>query len=209
MKIKAIISFLLLMLSSCRQDENVTLTGRILDEKTGEGIEHVVLFTTRDSSVFTESGKGGYFSLAGIHKKDTLTFLHALYFTRSASWSGTPDANSIVLIDYYLTPHPDTAYTTTGPIKASEFLDHIGVHRKKLSPNEARSLVRKKLPDVKITGMQLVRVGESEEWLFDLQFGHTSASLYLNAQTGEIRSIESDDPVLDKKLQRLLFELRE
>jgi hypothetical protein len=192
------------LLASCSRDDKLTVTGRVRNSVTGEPIPNASISRLTSDSVLAYSGRDGFFTAVGIRPGDTLQaygegFHQSLFALPTSAVAGKP-----LLHEFYLDPRPDTAYTASGPVDASVFLDNSQLKRKKLSINEARIILTQKFEGARVYKGTLVTVSEKEEWLFELKFSRASASVYLDAYSGEIRSIESDDPNLDKKLQSMI-----
>jgi hypothetical protein len=197
------VALLLLLLAGCGRETGITVTGRVADAATGAPLPGARVVCRREPGapppMATVSGPQGWYAVAELRPGDTLRVDAERY--RPVSFIVPRAAPGTLRQDFYLTAMPDTAWTAAGPMDASFFLDNSGLKRKKLSVNEARIMLTEKFPGVRVYNGSLVSVSDHEEWLFELRFGRSSASAYMDAYTGEIRSIESDDPNLDRKLQ--------
>lgn len=185
--------------AGCRHETGITVTGRIADAGTGSPLGGAVVARVGSDTASTCAGRDGYYALAGLRAGDTLRVLADGYHVALLAVPDT--AATAMRRDLYLDPTPDTAYTASGPVDASIYLDNAGLYRKKLSINEARLLLAEKFPGMRVYNGSLVSVNDREEWLFDMTYGKASASVYIDAHSGVVRSIESDDPNLDRKLQ--------
>lgn len=191
---------------SCGEQEKTILTGRVIDAKTGDGIDSAQLASKSQSSVTTLSSSDGYYVLEGFRKDDTVVVLKAGYHPAVFA-SGVLFANvNRPTRDVYLDPIIDTAFTPSGPVDASLFLESTSLRRKKLSLNEARRILNERLPQLRFRKGMLVTVNNEQEWMFESNYGHALVIVYLNALTGRLRSIESDDPLIDRRLQEFVEE---
>jgi hypothetical protein len=191
-----------LALSTAGCDRQVySVTGRIMNARTNEPVADATIIARSPDTSVAHSGKGGYYVLAGLLRRDTVDVSAGGFKREQFVVAFTLNGPTSRKQDVYLEPDVDTAYTSGGPVDASFFLDQPGLKPKKLSMNEARLRLAEEFPDVRIRKGALVQVGESEEWLFELKMGRASASVYLDAHTGKITSIESDDPTMDRELQ--------
>ncbi|MBL0176917.1 MAG: hypothetical protein IPP94_16940 [Ignavibacteria bacterium] len=195
---------LLLLLAACAKQEPVTLTGRVTDAVSGAGVGDALLTLGSGGDRHARTGRDGWYVAQHPRDGDTVTITCGGYQPRVAVLQFAADERLRMLRNYTMDPNPDTAFTAMGPVDASMFLDNDQVRRKKLSLNEARFIVQEKFPGCRVVKGSLVRVSDVEEWLFDVKLGRASAAVYIDATSGEIRSIESDDPNMDRKLQEMI-----
>jgi hypothetical protein len=178
-----------------------SVTGRVMNARNGVPIAGATIAARSRDTLATQAGTGGYYVLAGILRRDTIDvsaggYLRSTFIVRFELKD--PHGRKQ---DVYLEPDVDTAYTAAGPVDASIFFDNSGLKRKKLSLNEARLVLSEEFPGARIRKGALVNVSDAEEWLFEMKIGRASASVYVDAYTGKIKSIESDDPTFDRTLQ--------
>jgi uncharacterized membrane protein YkoI len=195
---------LLVFIAACAKEEPATLTGRVTDARSGAGVGDALLTLGSGGERSARTGRDGWYVAQNPRDGDTVTLTCGGYQARVAVLQFAADERTRVLRNYTMEPNPDTAFTAMGPVDASMFLDNDQVRRKKLSLNEARLIVQEKFPGCRVYKGSLVRVSEEEEWLFDVKLGRASAAVYIDAISGEIRSIESDDPNVDRKLQEMI-----
>ncbi|MDH7515307.1 MAG: PepSY domain-containing protein [Bacteroidota bacterium] len=192
---------LLAVFASCMQSPPPRLTGRVTDRATGEGIEGVRIRVGDREGV---SVRDGSYVVDSVHAGDTVRLARDGYAAANTVLVVERNEKGVFFRNFEMDKLCDTAYTAAGPVDAELFLGDARLVKKKLSPNEARAAVIALFPDAKVPRGSLVVVDGREEWVFDLRFGHASATLFLDARTGEIRSIQSDDPNLDRKLQEMV-----
>jgi len=191
----------MLLIAGCQENESVTVTGRVRDSRTGKGLEGILIVATT-SAKSTRSGGNGYYVLSEIIRPDTIIASDTGYVEYTFSMQRDSLSGNRILHNIYLDMQPDTAFTAGGPVDASLFLEHPELMPKKLSRNEAREAVRKLIPEARVRYSELVLVNGKEEWLFEFRYGKAYAAVYIGAYTGDIRSIESEDPGVDKRLQK-------
>lgn len=199
----------LVLLGGCTEEQPISVSGRVLDGRNGTPAREAelrVLPAVVAAPVRTLQAHEGWFVVVGLWPGDTVL----------VSVDGCVDQRFVVdplregstvmrqRRDLWLDPVMDTAWTAEGPVDAALFLDRTQAARKKLSRNEARVAARDLLPDARIRSMTLLEVGEQEEWMIEISIGHADATLYLDARSGVLRSAESDDRPLDRRLQQLL-----
>lgn len=204
-----IVLCMLMILGGCTEDQSITTSGRVLDARSGAPVREAelrVLPSVDAAPLRKVRTHEGWFVVAGVSAGDTVL----------VSADGCVDQRFVVdplregstvmrqRRDVWLDPAMDTAWTAEGPVDAALFLDRTQAARKKLSRNEARVAARDLLPDARIRSMTLLEVGEQEEWMVEISIGHADATLYLDARSGVLRSADSDDRLLDRRLQQLL-----
>ena len=189
-----------LLMAGCSREQN-SVTGRVINARTGEPVAEATVAARSTDTLVTQTGKGGYYVLSGLLRRDTVDVSAGGYkpsvFVAVFPLGGTHNRKQ----DVYLEPDVDTAFTSAGPVDARVFFENQGLKQKKLSLNEARLIVSGEFPGARVRKGTLVVVSEAEEWLFEMKIGRASASVYVDAYTGKIRSIESDDPTMDRMLQ--------
>jgi hypothetical protein len=192
------------LLGGCSKQEQVTLAGRVTDARSGEGIGNALISVGSAAVRSARTGKEGWYVLLEPADGDTIAITCGGYQRRIAVLQFASDERAKLLRNFTLEPNPDTAFTAMGPVDAAQFFEGDQVQRKKLSLNEARLVVQTKFPGCRVYKGSLVNVSDHEEWLFDVKLGRASAAVYLDIFSGEIRSIESDDPNMDRKLQEMI-----
>ncbi len=186
------------LLTSCGDPPAPVVTGAVTDARSGDALADARIHATGRS---TRSSRDGYYMLEGVGAGDTLLVTRPGYESSTLILRAEPGEGLKLLRNVTLARIPDTAYTATGPVDVEAFLENRDLTPKKLSPNEARLRVMEKFPGYKISRGQLVKVSGNEEWLFDMRTGRASVTVYIDAHSGAVRSLESDDPNLDRKLQ--------
>jgi len=185
----------------CARQTPDSLTGKVLDAGTGEGIpEALVSVGARAARTVAD----GSYSVDSVCAGDTVRVSCGGYATLRTVLETEKGEFSPYLRNFELRKNRDTAFTAGGPVDASIFLEDGSLKPKKLSPNEARIIVLRAFPGVRVSRGSLLKVNESEEWVFDLRIGRAYATVFLDAHSGEIRSVESDDPNVDRRLQEML-----
>jgi hypothetical protein len=203
MKLICSIIFAMTVITGCHQERQKVMTGRVVDSISGEGLDGALLTTLPEPSIFVTSSKDGYFVLEGLSSMDTILVTREGYET-TRLFAADHESVETIRRDIYLRPVADTAYTSSGPVDASLFLENEQLKRKKLSLNEGRRVATATFPMVRFRKGSLVKVNNLEEWMFEGVLGHAQVVVYINALTGEIRSVESDDILTDRRLQELL-----
>lgn len=206
-----IVLCVLMIIGGCTEDQSITISGRVLDARSGAPVREAelrVLPCMETALLRKVRTHEGWFVLWELTAGDTVL----------VSADGCVDDRFVVdplregssamrqRRDVWLDPVMDTAWTAEGPVDAALFLDRTQAARKKLSRNEARVAARDLLPDARIRTMTLLEVGDREEWMIEISIGHADATLYLDARSGALRSAESDDRLLDRRLQLLRAE---
>lgn len=199
------------LLGGCFEEPAITISGRVFDARDGEPAGDAalrVLPSAAGAPVRKLRTHAGWFVVGGLSPGDSVHvtadgcvdawFVVAPAPRGASAWRQRRD----VWLDRVI----DTAWTADGPVDASLFLERTQAARKKLSRNEARTAARSILPDARIRTMALVEVEEREEWMIELSIGHADATIYIDARSGALRSVESDDRLLDRRLQQLLRE---
>ena len=195
------VCLLLALLAACGHRQPYAVTGRIMNAVNGTPVSDATVHARSHDSLVSYSGGNGYYILSGLKRRDTVDVSAEGYSRSTFVVQFTTTGNPNDLHDVYLEPGVDTAFTAGGPVDASVFFNNPDRKQKKLSLNEVRWIVTKRFPGARIRKGALVKVSDRDEWLFEVRLGRASASVYLDAYSGSIRSIESDDPTLDKKLQ--------
>ncbi len=199
---------------SCGSEETVSCAGRVLDAGSGLAVDSATLRVQRTPA---ERGRtqtrvhDGWYVLENLLPGDTVRVtasgFHDTSFVVDALTAHAPQHTpSSVRRDVWLAPVLDTAWTADGPVDAAVFLEGMQAVRKKLSVNETRMIARRLLPGARIRSLSLIEVGEGEEWMVTVTIGHAEGTLYINALSGALRSAESEDHQLDRRLQDLLRE---
>lgn len=186
--------------TGCAREE-YSVTGCVRNARNGEPIAGATIAACSRDTLRTQTGREGYYVLPGVLRRDTILVSAGGYkpssyvavFSMGAARSGKHDV--------YLEPDVDTAFTSAGPVDARIFLESESLKQKKLSWNEARLILVDEFPGARVRKGALVVVSGEEEWLCEIKIGHASASVYMDARSGKIRSIESDDPTMDRTLQ--------
>lgn len=178
-----------------------SVTGRVMNARNGEPVASATVAAKSRDTLRTQTGDNGYYVLAGLARLDTLVVSAGGYVRTVVAVDYSAQNVQGMRRDVYLEPGVDTAFTAAGPVDADVFLENSGLKRKKLSLNEARLALVTEIPGARVRKGALVKVGDDEEWLFEMKIGRAMASVYLDAYTGRIRSIESDDPTMDRALQ--------
>lgn len=201
---KSVALCLLLLIGACARQERITLAGRVTDARSGEGVGNALLTLGPGARDTARTGREGWYVVLSPVDGDTIAITCGGYQRRIAVLQFASDETTKLLRNFALEPNPDTAFTAMGPVDAAQFFEGDQVQRKKLSLNEARLIIQQKFPGCRVYKGSLVKVSDHEEWLFDVKLGRASAAVYLDIFSGEIRSIESDDPNMDRKLQDMV-----
>ena len=213
----AVVLCCILLAGGCSEDPGITLAGRVFDARSGAPVDDVELqvlagpasraaHAPASIAARTRRTQDGWYVLPDLRAGDTVHVGADGYLAVHVVVA--PPASRTDAMrrrhDVWLDPVIDTAWTADGPVDASTLLERAQAARKKLSPNEVRLAARRLLPDARIRTMALVEVGEGEEWMIEVTIGHAEATIYLDARLGVLRSVESDDRLLDRRLQQLL-----
>lgn len=207
----------ILLVAGCTDDVRITLSGRVFDARSGAPVDDAELqvhagpaslaaHAPASRAARTRRTQDGWYVLPDLLAGDTVRVGADGYLAVHVVVA--PPASRTDAMrrrhDVWLDPVIDTAWTADGPVDASTLLERAQAARKKLSPNEVRLAARRLLPDARIRTMALVEVGGGEEWMIEVTIGHAEATIYLDARLGVLRSVESDDRLLDRRLQQLL-----
>jgi hypothetical protein len=205
----AVVLCAVVLLGGCTDEQTITVSGCVFDARDGSPIQHAelrVLPRMETALLRKVRVHEGWFVLGGLLAGDTVhVTADGCIDAQFVVTSGAQGAIAQRLRrDVWLDPVMDTAWTADGPVDATLFLDRTQAARKKLSRNEVRVVARALLPDARIRTMTLLEVGEREEWMIEVGIGHAAATLYLDARSGVLRSAESNDRLLDRRLQQML-----
>ncbi len=192
------------LLAACGSGER-DVRGRVVHEGRDEGIAGAWIAPKAERGRAVRTDPDGWFRVRCLRETDSL-YVRAEGFRPVAVALPSQESQELRIS---LLPLADTAYTSAGAVDARVFLQSPRLTHKRLSPNEARAIVRTLFPGMRIRNGDIVDVGDDQEWYFEVIDGRAVVRVYLDQWTGDLRSLDSDDPVVDRRLRIMMDSLRE